>query len=104
MARCLHCLDTGHVCENHPAMPWEGLAGVTEGHADCGGAGMPCGYCCSPVPEDGQHSIGEAFTPDWQRELQEAAEAAYRGETVDPRRSAPGPLRRAVPGGGSVGG
>ena len=63
MARCLHCLDTGHVCENHPAMPWEGLAGVTEGHADCGGAGMPCGYCCSPIPEDGQHSIGEAFTP-----------------------------------------
>ena len=82
MARCLHCLDTGHVCENHPAMPWEGLAGVTEGHADCGGAGMPCGYCCSPVPEDGQHSIGEAFTPDWQRELQKAAGAAYRGETV----------------------
>lgn len=62
--RCLHCLDGGHVCEDHPQFPWE----VTvEGHpANCG-AGMPCPYCCSPIPEDGTHSIAEAFTPDWQR-------------------------------------
>lgn len=64
--RCLHCLDTGHVCENHPQFPWEGLTGPVEGH-DCRAAGMPCGYCCSPIPEDGTHSIAEAFTPDWLR-------------------------------------
>ena len=64
--RCPHCLDDGLVCENHPGYPWE----VTvEGHrADCyGGAGMPCPFCCSPIPEDGRHSIAEAFTPDWKR-------------------------------------
>jgi hypothetical protein len=63
--RCPHCLDTGHVCEDHPGYPWD----VTvEGHrADCGGAGMPCPWCCSPVPEDGRHSIAEAFVPDWKR-------------------------------------
>lgn len=66
MPRCMHCLDDGLVCENHPEFPWE----VTvEGHrADCyGAAGMPCPFCCSPVPEDGTHSIAEAFTPDWKR-------------------------------------
>ena len=64
--RCAHCLDDGLVCENHPEFPWE----VTvEGHrADCyGGAGMPCPFCCSPIPEDGTHSIAEAFVPDWKR-------------------------------------
>lgn len=62
--RCLHCLDTGHVCEDHPQYPWD----VTvEGHRDCGGAGMPCMACCPPIPADGTRSIAEAFTPDWQR-------------------------------------
>lgn len=65
--RCAHCLDTGHVCEDHPAYPWAGLSGTVEGHADCGAAGMPCRACCSPVPEDGTRSITEVFTPDWQR-------------------------------------
>ena len=65
--RCPHCLGTGIVCEDHPACPWAGLSGTVEGHADCGAPGMPCPYCCSPVPEDGTHSITEAFTPDWQR-------------------------------------
>jgi hypothetical protein len=64
---CIHCLDTGHVCENHPDYPWHGLAGPVEGHTECGGAGMPCGWCCSPIPQDGTRSIAEAFTPDWQR-------------------------------------
>lgn len=64
--RCTHCLDTGHVCEDHPDYPWEGVAGTVEGHS-CQAAGMPCGYCCSPIPEDGTHSITEAFTPDWLR-------------------------------------
>ncbi len=62
--RCLHCLDEGYVCENHPAYPWDVL---TEGHGPCGGAGMPCPGCCSPIPEDGTHSIAEAFVPDWKR-------------------------------------
>lgn len=74
--RCPHCHDTGHVCENHPDRPWGGMccdagaegSGVCE-HGACGcGAGQPCGYCCSPIPEDGTTSIVVAFTPDWQRQ------------------------------------
>ena len=64
--RCPHCLDDGHTCEDHPDFPW---AVKVEGHDGeaCGGAGMPCPYCCSPIPEDGRHSITEAFVPDWRR-------------------------------------
>jgi hypothetical protein len=59
--RCVACLDTGHVCENHPHLPWEHPEG-------CGcGAGMPCPACCSPIPEDGAQLVGLAFVPDWQR-------------------------------------
>lgn len=64
---CPHCLDEGHVCEEHPEFPWEGIWGTVEGHAEHGGAGMPCPNCCSPIPEDGLHSITEAFVPDWKR-------------------------------------
>jgi hypothetical protein len=63
---CPHCLDGGHVCENHPDYPWEERVEGHDGEA-CGGAGMPCGYCCSPIPEDGSTSIVMAFTPDWKR-------------------------------------
>lgn len=65
--RCLHCLDEGSVCENHPDFPWEGEWGAVEGHAEHGGAGMPCPHCCSPIPQDGTRSIAEAFVPDWKR-------------------------------------
>lgn len=65
--RCPHCLDDGYVCEDHPDAPWEGIHGTVEGHAEHGGIGMPCPACCSPVPEDGAHSIAEAFVPDWRR-------------------------------------
>jgi hypothetical protein len=65
--RCLYCLDDGMVCEDHPGMPWEGIWGTVEGHAEHGGIGMPCPACCSPIPEDGTHSIAEAFAPDWKR-------------------------------------
>jgi hypothetical protein len=65
--RCTRCLDDGMVCEDHPGMPWEGLHGTVEGHAEHGGIGMPCPVCCSPVPADGTHPIGEAFVPDWRR-------------------------------------
>lgn len=68
--RCPHCLNDGIVCEEHPQFPWAGSCGTgtVEGHsADCGGAGMPCPACCSPIPEDGTHSIAEALTPDWMR-------------------------------------
>jgi hypothetical protein len=61
---CANCLDTGHVCENHPDRPWAGIADV---EACCGGAGMPCPTCCSPIPQDGTHSIVEAFTPTGSR-------------------------------------
>lgn len=61
---CPTCEDTGHVCENHPERAWAGLVG---GPACCGGAGMPCPACCSPVPEDGSQSAVEAFIPDGQR-------------------------------------
>lgn len=65
--RCHRCLDDGMVCEDHPEFPWEGVQGTVEGHAEHGGIGMPCPACCSPVAEDGTHSIAEAFTPDWKR-------------------------------------
>lgn len=65
--RCLHCLDEGFVCEYHPEYPWEDHSGPVEGHSRCGGAGMPCTACCSPVPMDGTCSISVAFTPDWRR-------------------------------------
>ena len=65
--RCAHCLDEGHTCEDHPDMPWDGIWGTVEGHAEHGAAGMPCPYCCSPIPEDGTTSITLAFTPDWKR-------------------------------------
>lgn len=61
-SRCPACADTGHVCENHPDHPWAELAG---GEPCCGGAGMPCPACCSPIP--GTHSITEAFVPDRMR-------------------------------------
>ena len=72
--RCHCCQDTGHVCENHPGLPWGGVCcyGPAGGqvclHGACHcGAGMPCPACCSPVPEDGRHAITEAFVPDWRR-------------------------------------
>jgi len=71
----LCCNDTGHACENHPDRPWGGMccdgpaSGVLceHGACHCGGAGMPCPVCCSPVPEDGAISITAAFVPDWRR-------------------------------------
>ena len=65
---CPHCLDEGHVCEEHPDFPWEVKVEGHDGTAPGHGAGMPCPYCCSPIPEDGTHSITEAFVPDWKRE------------------------------------
>lgn len=64
---CPHCLDTGHVCDHHPVFPWTDLAGPVEGHNCEYAAGIPCSYCCSPIPEDGTVSIAVAFTPDWMR-------------------------------------
>lgn len=58
---CPSCLDTGHVCENHPDHAWAGIADV---EPCCGGAGMPCPACCSEIPRDGSTSIVVAFTPD----------------------------------------
>lgn len=61
MAKCDNCDDTGHVCENHPSLPW---AGTSDGMFACGcGAGMPCPTCCAPVPQDGTCSIADNFIP-----------------------------------------
>jgi hypothetical protein len=65
--RCVHCLDSGFVCEDHASAPWEGLHGTVEGHKEHGGIGMPCPACCPPPPADGTREITEAFTPDWAR-------------------------------------
>lgn len=65
--RCLHCFDTGMVCEEHPEFPWEDHSGPVEGHAHCGEGGMSCPACCSEIPQDGTASIAEAFTPAWKR-------------------------------------
>lgn len=66
MVRCTACLDTGHVCEEHPNLPWPG-GGASVAGCDCGAAGMPCQRCCSPIPLDGTARIELAFTPDWKR-------------------------------------
>lgn len=69
---CGACQDSGHVCENHPTMLWGGLCcndaaiyGVNcvHGACGCGGAGMPCPACCTPIPQDGSQLITGAFTP-----------------------------------------
>lgn len=76
MTHCPTCNDSGHVCENHPDKPWGGICcdqpreftgHCQHGACHCGGAGMPCAACCSPIPEDGSTPIGLAFTPDWRR-------------------------------------
>lgn len=56
---CRRCAGCGHVCENHPRRPW---AEMSDHDQACGcGAGMPCPECCESVPQDGKHSILEAF-------------------------------------------
>jgi hypothetical protein len=41
---CSRCYGTGHVCENHPDLPWGDWAVMSYGipFCRCGGAGMPC--------------------------------------------------------------
>lgn len=80
---CPRCLDDGTVCEEHPGFPF----GVpAAGHACDWGIGIPCPYCCSPVPQDGTHSIGEAFTPGRMRETA-VLEAQYYAEFIADARS-----------------
>lgn len=85
--RCTTCQDMGTVCENHPRRPWGGMCcgnggGEVCGHGacHCGGAGMPCEACCSPVPADGTVPIGWGFVPDWQRGDLDAALAERTAE------------------------
>lgn len=58
--KCKLCADCGHVCENHPDRPWAGISNDIRA-CNCG-AGMPCA-CCLLIPQDGKHSILQAFTP-----------------------------------------
>ena len=64
---CNKCEDTGHVCENHPNLPWEGASNSNK-ICRCGGAGMPCPNCCIEIPQNGSHSIIETFIPDMDRD------------------------------------
>lgn len=59
---CPNCLDFGCACESHPDRPWEGTVAPPAG-CDCGAPGIPCPTCCDPIPQDGTHSIADAFTP-----------------------------------------
>lgn len=59
---CRTCRDEGFACESHPERPWEGAAAPPVG-CDCGAPGIPCPTCCDPIPQDGTHSITDAFTP-----------------------------------------
>jgi hypothetical protein len=61
MLPCPSCDGTGHVCENHRDRPWGDIS-VAVDACTCG-AGAPCPRCCDPMPQDGKHSIIEAFTP-----------------------------------------
>lgn len=71
---CPNCLNTGHVCENHSDRPWDGVDLDDDPRAcHCGGAGMPCPTCCDEIPQDGTHSIRDAFTP---RHLRRGIESA----------------------------
>jgi hypothetical protein len=63
---CANCDDTGHACENHPDLPWDGMS-TSDVACHCGGAGMPCPTCCDPVPPDDTRSITEAFVPRHRR-------------------------------------
>jgi hypothetical protein len=76
---CTTCDDTGHVCEDHPDKPWDGISEAPSA-CHCGGAGMPCPICCDPIPENGTHPIREAFTP---RHL--AGQRPAREAPADPR-------------------
>lgn len=39
---CPRCAGYGHVCEDHPDLPWGGLVPKSHGGCECGAAGMPC--------------------------------------------------------------
>lgn len=54
---CRPCLNSGHVCEDHPECAWG------DGDGCCGAAGMPCPACCDPIPLGGTHRIRVAFQP-----------------------------------------
>ena len=60
---CPACEDSGHVCEDHPNLPWDGVSN-SNNTCKCGGAGMPCKMCCSEVPKDCMYSAVLAFVPD----------------------------------------
>jgi hypothetical protein len=56
--KCPSCMDTFWVCENHPAMPWEG-----PNACNCGGAGMPCPACNEPDRGE-RPRLPAGFTPE----------------------------------------
>lgn len=65
--QCPVCADTGHVCENHPDVPWDWAGLVPDALVPfcCAvrcGAGIPCPACCSAPPAGS--SITLAFVPD----------------------------------------
>jgi hypothetical protein len=55
---CLHCADTGWVCENQPDQPGMGPHACT-----CGGAGAPCPRCIAATVEE-PPLLPKGFKPD----------------------------------------
>ena len=49
--QCIHCRDTGWVCESHLDKPWEG-----DGACGCGAAGCNCS--CNP---DGDYVLDAVY-------------------------------------------
>ncbi len=55
---CPNCNGEGWVCENHPAVAWQG------GEAECcGGAGAPC-HICNPCTREAPPRMPPGFVEE----------------------------------------
>lgn len=70
---CSFCLGAGSVCDEHPNLPWEGLAG--ESGCPCGAPGMPCW--------EGQRQLAALDGPTLPPVLLTAAPAFSHGHDSD---------------------
>ncbi len=61
---CDNCANTGWVCENHPARPWNDGQDSPPGSCNCG-AGMPCA-CCNVAPAGHWPRFLNGSAPIWE--------------------------------------